>query len=92
MGNEMDNDIENMKNHYYLEVNFIGEGENNQKVLNNIIESLKVKNINKLISQKNEEDLVTLFDYWDYYWNFKKTFKEQCDYFFQHFKLIKKKS
>ena len=92
MGNEMDNDIEDMKNHYYLEVNFIGEGVNNQKVLYNIIKSLKVKNINKLISQKNEEDLVTLFDYWDYYWNFKKTFKEQCDYFFQHFKLIKKKS
>ena len=92
MGNEMDNDIENMKNHYYLEVNFIGEGENNQKVLYNIIESLKVKNITKLSSQKNEEDLATLFDYWDYYCNFNKTFKEQCDYFFQHFKLIKKKS
>lgn len=82
MGNEENTKLEDMKENYYLDVNFIAEGEKNQNDLINLIKSLKVKNINKLASQKTEEDLFTLFDYWDYYYDFNQTFSNQCNNIF----------
>ena len=87
----MGNDEEIKKENYYLDVNLIGYGNRNINALFDIIRTLKVKNINKLVSQKNEEDLLSLFDYWDYQYNFKKNFKSQSDDIFYKFQSIKKR-
>ena len=88
----MGNDIENMNKRYYLKVNFIGYGENNKRALNDLIKSLKVKNIKKSVSQKNEEDLINIFDYWDYHNNFNKGFNDQCNDIFNNFIKIRDQS
>ena len=88
----MGNETKIKKDNYYLDVNLIGYGERNKKVLFDLIYSLKIKNINKLVSKKNEDEFFSLFDYWDYYYDFNKNFKNQSDYIFAKFHTIKKKN
>ena len=74
MGN--DEDIENMKNKYYLNVCLIGDKEDKQ--LLNLIQSFKIKNIKKNVTIKKKEDLNNIYDYWDWLFNFDYSFKDQC--------------
>ena len=87
MGNEELDNINEIKNKFYLHVNLIGI-DLDQK-LNKFIQSFQIKNIKEKAFMKKENDLRNLFDYWDWTYNFNLLFEIQCKIIFENINSIK---
>ena len=84
MGND---ELNNIKDKFYLHVTLIGE----DSILDllRFINSFQISNPNKKVSKKNEDELLNLFDFWDWTYNFDKSFMAQSKEFFDYIEYIK---
>jgi len=90
MGNdELNNikEIQKIKDKFYLHVTLIGE--DSILDLHRFINSFQISKPNKKVSEKNEDELLNLFDFWDWTYNFDKSFKAQSKKFFDYIEYIK---
>ena len=76
MGND---ELNNIKDKFYLHVTLIGE--DSILDLHRFINSFQISKPNKKVSEKNEDELLNLFDFWDWTYNFDKSFMAQSKEF-----------